>query len=96
MNPLQQLSKYGQSYWLDNLGRDLIHSGELKTRIDSQALRGMTSNPAIFHKAITSSPDYDAQIAELAGEGRTAEEIYERLVVTDVQDACDAAGLRDL
>ena len=89
MNPLQQLSEYGQSYWLDNLGRDLIQSGELKTRIDSQALRGMTSNPAIFHNAITKSTDYDTQIAELAGEGRTAEEIYERLVVTDVQDACD-------
>lgn len=89
MTPLQQLIKYGQSYWMDNLTRDLIRSGELAARITSQGLRGVTSNPAIFHKAITSSADYDEQIAELAREGRSVDEIYEQLVVTDVQDACD-------
>jgi transaldolase len=89
MNALQQLSKYGQSYWLDNLTRDMIRNGELKSRIASQNLRGVTSNPAIFHKAITGSAIYDEQIAQLAGTGASAEDIYEALVVKDVQEACD-------
>jgi len=89
MNALQQLSKYGQSYWLDNLTRDMIRNGELKSRIASQNLRGVTSNPAIFHKAITGSAIYDEQIAQLASTGARAEDIYEALVVTDVQEACD-------
>ena len=89
MDALQQLSKYGQSYWLDNLSRDMIRNGELKSRIASQNLRGVTSNPAIFHKAITSSAIYDEQIAQLAGAGASAEDIYEALVVQDVQEACD-------
>ncbi len=89
MNALQQLSKYGQSYWLDNLSRDMIRDGALKSRIASQNLRGVTSNPAIFHKAITGSAIYDEQIAQLAGAGASAEDIYEALVVTDVQEACD-------
>ena len=69
MTPLQQLVKYGQSYWMDNLTRDLIRGGELAERIQSHGLRGVTSNPAIFHKAITSSTSYDPQIAELAQRG---------------------------
>lgn len=89
MNSLQQLIKYGQSYWLDNLTRDMIRNGELQSRIASQSLRGVTSNPAIFHKAITGSAMYDEQIAQLASGGASAEEIYEDLVVRDVQDACD-------
>jgi transaldolase len=89
MNPLLQLIKYGQSYWLDNLTRDMIHGGDLQTRVASQGLRGVTSNPAIFHKAITSSAAYEAQVAQLVGQRHTTQDIYERLVVTDVQDACD-------
>ena len=88
MNPLLQLITYGQSYWLDNLTRGMIKHGELQHRVAKQGLRGVTSNPAIFHKAITGSDDYDAHIQQLVSEGCELHEIYERLVVTDVQDAC--------
>ncbi|MCI0458167.1 MAG: transaldolase [Gemmataceae bacterium] len=89
MNPLLQLIRYGQSYWMDNLTRGLIHSGELQERVTEQGLRGVTSNPAIFNKAIGGSHDYDAQIEQLTAAGLTVAAIYERLVVTDIQDACD-------
>src|SRR2546425_762544 len=89
MNPLLQLTTCGQSYWLDNLTRDMITDGELHTRVTEQGLRGVTSNPATFHKAIVGSSAYDAQIKQLVGEGRETTAIYEHLVVADVQDACD-------
>ncbi len=89
MNKLVDLLQYGQSYWLDNLSRQMINSGELKKRVDEQGLRGITSNPIIFNKAIMGSDDYDAQIKELAKESKTVQEIYEALTVKDVQDACD-------
>jgi transaldolase len=89
INPLLQLMTCGQSYWLDNLTRDMITDGELHMRVTEQGLRGVTSNPATFHKAIVGSAAYDAQIKQLVGEGRETTAIYEYLVVTDVQDACD-------
>src|ERR671937_422070 len=89
MNTLLQLITYGQSYWLDNLTRRKITSGELKRRVTEQGLRGVTSNPAIFDKAISDSEDYDAQIRQLVREGCEVHVIYERLVVTDIQGACD-------
>jgi transaldolase len=89
MNPLGELIKYGQSYWLDNLTRAMIDNEQLQKRVDEQGLRGVTSNPAIFNKAISGSDDYDDQIARLVREQRSIDEIYEQLVVTDVQDACD-------
>jgi transaldolase len=89
MNALQELSKAGQSFWLDNLSRDMLISGELKNRIQEQDLRGVTSNPAIFDKAITNSTLYDDQIKELALLNKSTAEIYEALIVRDVQDACD-------
>jgi transaldolase len=89
MNPLNELITYGQSYWLDNLTRAMIDNGQLQKRVDEQGLRGVTSNPAIFNKAISGSDDYDDQIAQLVREQRSIDEIYEQLVVTDVQDACD-------
>jgi transaldolase/glucose-6-phosphate isomerase len=89
MMPLLELIKYGQSYWLDNLTRTMIKNGELKQRVDTQGLRGITSNPAIFNKAISTSKDYDAQIAQLVRQDSAIEDIYEQIVVTDVQDACD-------
>jgi len=79
----------GQSYWLDNLTRDMITNGELHRRVTEQGLRGITSNPATFHKSIVGSSAYDTQIKQLVGEGRETTAIYEYLVVTDVQDACD-------
>jgi transaldolase len=89
MNPLLQLIEHGQSYWLDNLTRAMIANGELKRRVTEQGLRGVTSNPAIFNKAIVQSDDYDEQIWRLKAQGRSVTEIYERLVVKDIQDACD-------
>jgi transaldolase len=89
MNPLLQLLTCGQSYWLDNLTRDMITNGELSGRITEQGLRGITSNPATFHKAIVGSREYDAQIRQLVNEGKDVGEIYERLVVTDIKNACD-------
>jgi transaldolase len=89
MNSLLKLIDYGQSYWLDNLSRKMILNGELKKRVTEQGLRGMTSNPSIFNKAITKSEDYDDQIAQLGEQDKSTAEIYEALVIKDVQDACD-------
>jgi transaldolase len=89
MNALMKLVDYGQSYWIDDLNRRMIRTGELQKRVSEEGLRGMTSNPAIFNKAISKSDDYDDQIRELAGQGLTTEQIYEALAVKDVQDACD-------
>lgn len=89
MNALQQLWNHGQSFWLDNLSREMIGNGELARRVAEEGLRGVTSNPAIFHKAITEGREYDADIARFGAEGLGVEEAYERLVVADVQDACD-------
>lgn len=89
MDRLRQLMACGQSYWLDNLTRRMINTGELQTRVTGQGLRGITSNPATFHKAIAKGNDYDTQIEHLLREKRPTMEVYERLVVTDVQEACD-------
>src|SRR5512142_1501341 len=89
MNNLLKLIEVGQSYWMDDLTRGMIQRGELQRRVSEQGLRGITSNPAIFHKAITKSSDYDAQIQRLVGERYDVHEIYETLVIKDVQDACD-------
>src|SRR5574340_299043 len=89
-NPLLQLIEYGQSYWLDNLTRSKIAGGEIERRVREEGLRGITSNPAIFHKSISTSRDYDAQIRDAFAAGRPAEDVQEELVVSDVRDACDA------
>jgi len=89
MENLLKLIEYGQSYWMDDLTRGMIQRGELQRRVSEQGLRGITSNPAIFHKAITKSSDYDEQIQRLVGEKGGVHEIYETLVIKDVQDACD-------
>jgi transaldolase/glucose-6-phosphate isomerase len=89
MSNLTQLIEYGQSYWLDNLTRSMIKSGELKKRITKEGLRGQTSNPAIFYKAISESTDYNKQIEKLAKKGKSVFEIYDALTIKDVQDACD-------
>jgi transaldolase/glucose-6-phosphate isomerase len=88
-NPLEQLEQYGQSIWLDFLRRGMLASGEIQQLIDEDGLKGMTSNPSIFEKAIAGSHDYDGAIEALALEGRTAKEIYQSLVVEDVQRAAD-------
>src|SRR3981081_578689 len=90
-NPLRMLQEYGQSVWLDLLSRDLFSSGELKRLIAEDGLRGMTSNPSIFEKAIGHGEDYDAQIAELEAAGDLDPgALFERLAITDIQSAADA------
>ncbi len=88
-NPLIRLTGLGQSIWLDFISRQLIDSGELKRLIEADGLRGMTSNPAIFDKAISGSRDYDEAIRKLAREGKSIQEICEALTVADVQRAAD-------
>ncbi len=89
MNPLVDIRRLDQSLWLDFISRKVLQNGELKRRIDEDALRGVTSNPAIFEKAIGGSSDYDQTIKEQAQQGKSAEDIYEGLAVADVQAACD-------
>src|SRR5580693_9256482 len=89
MNNLIELLNYGQSYWLDNLTRKKITSGELKKRVMQQGLRGITSNPSIFNKAISEGDSYDVQITKLVKEGNSPGQIYDALTIKDVQDACD-------
>ena len=89
-NPLQALLSYGQSMWLDYIRRDLITSGKLKRMIDEDGLRGMTSNPAIFEKAIGESSLYDDMLKSLASRpdlDTTAR--YEQIAIRDIQDAAD-------
>ena len=86
---LAALTEAGTSVWLDQIRRGMIESGELARMVETQSLRGVTSNPAIFEKAILGSEDYDAQLAELAREGLDPEACYERIAILDVQLACD-------
>lgn len=85
---LYKLAKLGQSIWLDNISRSLIKSGELKSLIE-KGVRGVTSNPTIFEKAILGSNDYDESIQKLIAKGLTSEEILEELMIEDIKDACD-------
>ncbi len=88
-NPLKQLEVLGQSLWLDYIRRDLIASGKLRSLIEVDGLRGMTSNPSIFEKAITDCHDYDEDIQGMALKGKSVEVIYETLSQRDVQNAAD-------
>ena len=89
VNPLVELTKSGQSIWYDGIERELITSGELKRLIDEDELRGVTSNPTIFEKAIDSSAIYSDQLREQAERQKSASEIYEALAVRDIQMAAD-------
>ncbi len=89
MNPLLKLQSFGQSIWLDYLGRGAIESGELQRLIEEDGVSGVTSNPSIFEEAIVESTDYDSDIDRLAREGKTAGEIYQSLTVRDIQMAAD-------
>jgi transaldolase len=88
-NPLAQLTELGQSAWYDFITRDLIRSGELARLIAEDSLRGMTSNPTIFEKAIGGSSDYDADIRALAQAGNSPEAIVDALMIDDVRAAAD-------
>ncbi len=80
---------YGQSIWMDNLSRDLIESGELKALIESRGIVGITSNPAIFEKAIAGNQIYDKDISAGIRAGKSVIKIYEDLVFADIRNACD-------
>src|ERR1700759_4765551 len=86
-NKVKQIHSFGQSIWLDFIDRDIIKSGDLKKLIDEDGVRGVTSNPAIFEKAITGSSAYDEQIRELADQTDNNEDIFFGLAVTDIQNA---------
>src|ERR1700757_682455 len=88
-NPLRGLSHFGQSVWLDYIRRSLITSGELRRLVVEDGLRGVTSNPAIFEKAIVGSTDYESVIQSKDSAGLDAKELYEKIAVKDVQDAAD-------
>jgi transaldolase / glucose-6-phosphate isomerase len=90
MNPLKELNNYGQSVWLDYMRRHLISSGELRRLVEDDGLGGVTSNPAIFEKAITGSTDYTEALFELQKDKTLdAMAIYEHLAIKDIQDAAD-------
>lgn len=88
-NTLVALHALGQSFWWDALSRRDLRNGELARMRDENGLRGITSNPSIFHSAVSSGDDYDEAIAALAQEGLEAETIFWRLAVEDIQAACD-------
>src|SRR3954454_10269782 len=88
-NPLSELMKTGQSVWYDQMERKLVSSGKLQKMIDEDDLRGLTSNPTIFEKAIAGSEDYDAQLRQLASQNKSSDEIYDELVLEDIGDAAD-------
>jgi transaldolase len=86
---IEKLEGFGQSVWLDYIQRNMIRSGQLKNLIEQFGIRGVTSNPAIFEKAIDGSNDYDDDINQLVRQGKNAQEIYEILTVQDIQEAAD-------
>ncbi len=88
--PVYQAHAHGQSIWLDNISRDLLLSGELRRWVAAEGIRGVTSNPSIFEKAIAKSSDYDAAARALVAQGaKDALDIFERLAVVDIQLGCD-------
>ena len=89
VNPLKGLLTYGQSPWMDYIRRDLLTGGGLRKMIDNDGLRGMTSNPAIFEKAIASSKDYADIIEAPESKKLDAKAVFEKIAIRDVQDACD-------
>jgi transketolase len=89
MNPLLKLAGHGQSYWMDDLSREMLEDGSLERRIREEGLRGITSNPKILHDSVTSSHAYRDQIRRGAAAGLDARQILDDLMTTDVQRACD-------
>jgi len=88
INRTKGLAEFGQSIWLDNIQRNDLTNGTLKRMIYQDGLSGLTSNPTIFLKAITGGKEYDEQIGKLVEEGKSAEQIYDRLTMDDIKEAC--------
>jgi transaldolase/transaldolase/glucose-6-phosphate isomerase len=87
MNPLKALGEQGQSVWLDYMRRNLITSGELQRLIDNDGVKGLTSNPTIFQKAVEAGDDYDEFFREWASKGASAGDVFEALAIRDIGDA---------
>jgi len=92
VRPTQQLHELGQSLWLDNITREMLDDGTLARYIDEYSITGLTSNPTIFDKAITSGHDYDDQIAELKSRGLGDEQVFFELALTDLRRAAELFG----
>ncbi|HYW18445.1 MAG TPA: transaldolase [Nodularia sp. (in: cyanobacteria)] len=88
-NHLLEIKQHGQSIWMDNLNREVIQSGELKDLVENQGICGITSNPAIFEKAIANNAIYDADIEAGIRAGLPTYKIYESLIFADIRNACD-------
>ncbi len=88
-NHLLEIKQYGQSIWMDNLSRDIIQSGELRDLVENQGISGITSNPAIFEKAIAGNVIYDADIEAGVRASLPTYKIYESLIFADIRNACD-------
>jgi transaldolase len=88
-SPLHKVAERGQSVWFDTLSRDLVQSGELARMMKDDAVTGVTSNPSIFQKALATGDSYDAQLGELLHESDDATDIFFRLALQDIRDACD-------
>ncbi|MHB8613128.1 MAG: transaldolase [Candidatus Dormibacteraceae bacterium] len=88
-NPLLQLRELGQSPWCDQLSREMLESGQLARMVQHQGITGLTSNPTIFHKAMSSGRSYDAQIRDGASRGLDVKSIYEELAVRDIRAVAD-------
>ncbi len=87
MNPIEQLGQAGQSVWLDFMQRSLLTTGALAKLIAEDRIRGLTSNPTIFEKAVAGSHDYDELFAELGPQGKTVAQAYDALTLRDIRDA---------
>ncbi|HEY8697698.1 MAG TPA: bifunctional transaldolase/phosoglucose isomerase [Rhizomicrobium sp.] len=90
MNRLKQLEQLGQSIWLDFLSREFLAGAEFKRLIDEDGLKGMTSNPSIFEKAIAHGKEYDADVARMVGDGLDLGTIFRKLSIADIRTAADA------
>ena len=88
-NRLLEIKQFGQSIWMDNLTRDIVKSGELKDMVENKGICGITSNPAIFEKAISGNVIYDADIEAGIKAKLPTYKIYESLVFDDIRNACD-------
>src|SRR5258708_16722874 len=88
-NPLLQLKEQGQSVWYDNIDRSQLASGQFQRLLNEDGISGVTANPTIFEKSISSGHAYDEQMNELIKAGKSTNEIYEALVIRDIQTVAD-------
>src|SRR5207244_6652392 len=88
-NPLLQLKELGQSVWYDNIDRSQLVNGQFQRMLDEDGVVGVTANPTIFEKSISSGHAYDEQMNQLIREGKSTKEIYEALIITDIKTVDD-------